>query len=85
MHAPLTIQHRWYTSVLLGHYAYYGRPQNFPALNTFRQKVLRTWRTCLRRRSQTTRRLSWQTFAGLLMRFHLPTPRITHPWTTRAA
>ena len=85
MHAPLTIQHRWYTSVLLGHYAYYGRPQNFPALNTFRQEVLRTWLTCLRRRSQTTRRLSWQTFAGLLVRFPLPTPRITHPWTTRAA
>ena len=33
MHVPLAVQHRWYTSVLLGHYGYYGRPQNFPALD----------------------------------------------------
>jgi RNA-directed DNA polymerase len=55
MHVPLAVQHRWYTSVLLGHYGYYGRPQNFPALIAFRQGVLRIWLTCLRRRSQKTR------------------------------
>jgi len=85
MHVPLAVQHRWYTSVLLGHYGYYGRPQNFPALTAFRQEVLRIWLTCLRRRSQKTRRMSWQTFAALLTSFPLPTPRITHPWTVRAA
>jgi RNA-directed DNA polymerase len=85
MHAPLTVQHRWYTSVLLGHYGYYGRPQNFPALTAFRQELLRIWLSCLRRRSQKTRRMSWQTFAALLVRFPLPTPRITHPWAVRAA
>jgi len=85
MHVPLAVQHRWYTSVLLGHYGYYGRPQNFPALIAFRQEVLRIWLTCLRRRSQKTRRMSWQTFAALLTSFPLPTPRITHPWTVRAA
>ena len=74
MHVPLAVQHRWYTSVLLGHYGYYGRPQNFPALIAFRQEVLRIWLTCLRRRSQKTRRMSWQTFAALLTSFPLPTP-----------
>jgi hypothetical protein len=69
MHVPLAVQHRWYTSVLLGHYGYYGRPQNFPALTAFRQEVLRIWLTCLRRRSQKTRRMSWQTFAALLTSF----------------
>jgi len=85
MHAPLTVQHRWYTSVLLGHYGYYGRPQNFPALHAFRQEMIRIWLTCLRRRSQKSRRMSWQMFGAVLDRFPLPTPRITHPWTVRAA
>jgi hypothetical protein len=85
MHVPLSVQHRWYTSVLLGHYGYYGRPQNFPALHAFRQEMIRIWLTCLRRRSQKSRRMSWQTFADVLNRFPLPTPRITHPWTVRAA
>jgi RNA-directed DNA polymerase len=85
MHAPLTVQHRWYTSVLLGYYGYYGRPQNFPALNAFCRELLRIWLHCLRRRSQKTRRMSWPTFAALQMRFPLPTPRITHPWPVRAA
>ena len=64
MHVPLSVQHRWYTSVLLGHYGYYGRPQNFPALIAFRQEMIRIWLTCLRRRSQKSRRMSWQTYRG---------------------
>ena len=30
MHAPLAEQHRWYASVLRGHYGYYGLPHNCP-------------------------------------------------------
>jgi hypothetical protein len=74
MHVPLSVQHRWYTSVLLGHYGYYGRPQNFPALHAFRQEMIRIWLTCLRRRSQKSRRMSWQMFGAVLDRFPLPTP-----------
>jgi len=85
MHVPLSVQHRWYTSVLLGYYGYYGRPQNFPALHALRQEMIRIWLTCLRRRSQKSRRMSWQTFADVLNRLPLPTPRITHLWTVRAA
>jgi hypothetical protein len=84
-HVPLSVQHRWYTSVLLGYYGYYGRPQNLPALHALRQEMIRIWLTCLRRRSQKSRRMSWQTFADVVNRFPLPTPRITHPWTVRAA
>ena len=29
MHAPLAEQHRWYASVLRGHYGYYGMPHNW--------------------------------------------------------
>ena len=34
MHAPLATQHEWFAAVLRGHYGYYGRPHNYPALNT---------------------------------------------------
>ena len=33
MHAPLAEQHRWYASVLRGHYGYFGMPHNWRALN----------------------------------------------------
>ena len=85
MHAPMAVQQRWYASVLRGHYGYYGRPNNYPALNAFREELLRIWFTCLQRRSQRNRRMSWQAFSAMLMRFPLPTPRITHPWTARTA
>ena len=38
MHAPLAEQHRWYASVLRGHYGYFGMPHNWRALNGFRQR-----------------------------------------------
>ncbi len=52
MHAPLAEQHRWYSSILRGHYGYFGMPHNWRALSGFRQEVRRIWFTCLRRRSQ---------------------------------
>jgi RNA-directed DNA polymerase len=85
IHAPLAAQHRWYVSVLLGHYGYYGRPHNYPALSGFRQLIRRLWLCCLRRRSQKSRRMGWDEFEALTARFPLPPPRITRPWTTRPA
>ncbi len=85
MHAPLAEQHRWYASILRGHYGYYGMPHNYRALSGFRQTVRRIWFTCLRRRSQKSRRMGWDVFEALTERFPLPTPRITHPWTARTA
>ena len=85
MHKPLAEQHRWYASILRGHYGYYGLPHNFRALSAFRQEVRRTWFRCLRKRSQKARKLTWAAFTAMLERFPLPLPRITHPWTARTA
>jgi RNA-directed DNA polymerase len=85
MHRPLAEQHRWYASVLRGHYGYYGMPHNYRALSGFQQAVRRIWLTCLRRRSQKSRTMGWEMFEALVARFPLPTPRITHPWAARRA
>jgi len=55
MHAPLAEQHHWYSSVLRGHYGYFGMPHNWRSLNGFRQEVRRIWFNCLRRRRQKNR------------------------------
>jgi len=85
MHAPLAEQHRWYSSILRGHYGYFGMPHNWRALNGFRQEVRRIWFNCLRRRSQKNRRRGWDWFEALTACRPLPQPRITHPWTPSAA
>jgi group II intron reverse transcriptase/maturase len=83
MHRPLAEQHHWYASILRGHYGYYGMPHNYRALSGFQQAVRRIWLTCLRRRSQKSRTMGWDTFEALIARFPLPKPRITHPWAAR--
>jgi RNA-directed DNA polymerase len=85
MHAPLAKQQQWLASVLRGHYGYYGVPHNWRALSGFHREVRRIWITCLRRRSQKNRRMSWDQFQALLERFPLPLPRITHPWVAGVA
>ena len=83
--ALLVEQHRWYCSVLRGHYGYYGMPHNWRSLNGFLQDVRRIWFNCLRRRSQKNRRMGWDWFEDVTARLPLPQPRITHPWTPRTA
>jgi group II intron reverse transcriptase/maturase len=88
MHQPLVEQHRWYSSVLrghYGHYGYFGLPHNWRSLNAFLQDVRRIWFHCLRRRSQKNRRMGWDWFGALTACLPLPQPRIMHPWTPRAA
>lgn len=80
MHAPLEVQYRWFSRVLHGHYAYYGRPHNIRSLGTFLQGVRFIWLRLLRRRSQTMRHLRWSMFAEMTKHFTLPQPRIMHPW-----
>ena len=79
-HEPVREQHRWLCQVLRGHFAYFGLPSNFRALQGFSYHVRRIWFRALYRRSQ--RRLTWAGFAELLLRFPLPQPRITHPCST---
>jgi hypothetical protein len=77
MHAPIGRQHDWLSSVLRGHYAYYGLRSNISCLETFYQEVRRIWFRALHRRSQ--RGLSWAAYGRLLERFPLPTPSIRAP------
>jgi group II intron reverse transcriptase/maturase len=77
-HDPPADQLRWLTSVLRGHYNYYGVPGNFAALASFRRHVRHSWHCGLQRRSQ---RAAWtakkrETFDT---KYPLPMPRITHP------
>jgi RNA-directed DNA polymerase len=75
---PIPLQGRWLASVLRGHVAYYGVPNNIKALDTFRTAVTHRWYRSLRRQSQRTR-LNWTRMDCLATRW-LPPVRIVHPW-----
>jgi RNA-directed DNA polymerase len=79
MHQPVGRQRDWLSSVLRGHYAYYGVTGNSRALCSFAFEVGRIWHTVLKRRSQKSG-LTWQRFNHLRHLFPLPTPRITRSW-----
>src|SRR4051812_36965778 len=79
MHAPLAEQHRWLSSVLRGHYGYYGMPPNYPALSASPQEARRLWTRTPRRRSKKPRRLNGDALKAVFARFPLPLPRIPHP------
>ena len=57
MHRPLAEQHRWYASILHGHFGYFGMPHGWRALSGFLREVRRLRFTCLKRRSQKKRRM----------------------------
>jgi RNA-directed DNA polymerase len=75
---PIPDQARWLASVLRGHCNYYAVPDNYEAINAFRQLIIRHWLKALRRRSQRTR-LTWERMYPLAERW-LPTVQILHPW-----
>ncbi len=77
-HQKLAYQRRWVSSVLRGHYQYYGVPRNIQALRVFHHEILWHWWRALRRRSQK-HNLPWKRFCRLA-RPRLPQPRITHPY-----
>ncbi len=76
MHDPVPEVAQWLSSVLRGHYQYYGVPFNARTQGTFRRQVIRLWFRALRRRSHKTR-LTWDRM-DRLQRW-LPQPRIVHP------
>ena len=75
---PIPAQGRWLASVLRGHVAYYGVPNNAQALNAFRTAITQRWYRSLRRRGQR-RRLNWHRMDALANRWLAPA-RIVHPW-----
>ncbi len=78
MHLPIPEQGDWLASILTGHYRYYAVPDNSAALRSFRDAVIRHWRTTLKRRSQNGY-MTWERTNRLAGRW-LPQPRILHPW-----
>jgi group II intron reverse transcriptase/maturase len=78
-HTPVVDQYAWLSSVLTGHYRYYGVPTNIRALAQFRERVLRMWHASLQRRSQRGR-WTWVQRVAFMERFPLPCARIFHPW-----
>jgi len=78
-HWSVVEQRKWLTSVLEGHYRYYGVPTNYAALNQYQRAVTRMWHRSLQRRSQ---RGGWTRtqMRDFESRFPLPSPRIHHPW-----
>jgi group II intron reverse transcriptase/maturase len=75
MHDGISVQHEWLSSVLRGHYRYYGVPGNFASMKVFLNEVKRIWLRSLRRRSQK-RPMSWKRFLEMLRKYPLPTPHI---------
>ena len=78
-HEPVPAQYAWLSSVLRGHYRYYGVPTNSRALQQFRERVRAGWHRQLQRRSQ---RATWDRpqRAAFDRRFPLPPSEIHHPW-----
>jgi group II intron reverse transcriptase/maturase len=80
-HDKVAEQYEYLSSVLNGHYRYYGVPTNYRALSQFRQTVTQMWHRSLQRRSQ---RAAWtrKKLEAFEERFPLPKPQIYHPWPT---
>ena len=79
MHSPVKDQWRWLSSVLRGHYAYYGLTGNYRAMKRFLQEVEAQWQRVLLRRSQKAKMFGPR-FFKLLRRFPLPGPTIINPY-----
>jgi group II intron reverse transcriptase/maturase len=81
-HHAVREQYAWLTSVLTGHYRYYGVPTNHRAMGSVREAVSWMWRRSLQRRSQRARwtRAKLDAFQ---IRFPLPRPRVLHPWPSK--
>jgi group II intron reverse transcriptase/maturase len=79
-HEDARVTHEWLSSVLRGHYEYFGVPTNERILERFRRHVGDAWLRQLRRRSQKASRWSVRKIQRFKKRFPLPKPMIRHPW-----
>jgi group II intron reverse transcriptase/maturase len=77
-HDPVAQTGEWLRSVVQGYFNYHAVPGNLESLGTFRERLIRLWRTQLRQRSQRTC-LTWDRLRQLAARW-LPVPRVLHPW-----
>ena len=80
MHDSILDQRSYLSSVLSGHYRYYGVPGNYDRLGAFHHHVIGLWRRSLSRRSQRGR-VTRERMNRLVR--ELPLPRICHPWPSK--
>lgn len=78
-HDPVKEQWRSLCRKLHGHYGFYGITFNMRSLNRFYERVKRSWRKWLNRRSRD-KDMPWDRFNRLLDRYPLPRPRIVHKY-----
>jgi group II intron reverse transcriptase/maturase len=81
-HEPVWWQHQQLIAKLLGHYGYYGFPDNKRCLDRVRYETERIWRKWLGRRNRLGV-MSWPRFGRLLKRYPLPRPK-RQPWLSAA-
>lgn len=77
-HKSIPEQHAALVRKLRGHFAYYGRPGNYDALQRVLRLVTKLWHKWLSRRSWKSY-LSWSAINQILSRHPLPQPRIRAP------
>ncbi len=76
-HKPLMEQHAHLSSMMRGHFAYYGMTGNSRRLRWYAWQVVRIWKKWLSRRGRDGRVL-WDRLNAFLKRFPLPRPKIIH-------
>src|SRR3974377_1751107 len=76
-HWSIRDQHRHLSSMMRGHFAYYGVGGNIRRLRGFAHQVGRIWRKWLSRRDRQSV-VTWTRFNELLKRHPLPSAKIAH-------
>ena len=78
-HRPVRDQHRHLSTMMRGHYAYYGVGGNGRRLRWFANKAVRIWQKWLSRRDRQSV-VRWARLNEILKRHPLPPVRIVHPY-----
>ena len=80
-HRPIPDQHRHLSSMMRGHFAYYGVGGNIRRLLWFAHQVARIWQKWLSRRDRRSV-VRWTRLAEILRQHPLPRAKIFHPYVT---
>ena len=78
-HEPIPEQGKWLRAVVQGHLNYFAVPDNYEAINAFCNDVHRAWLFALRRRSQKSRKVTWDRFKRIIAAW-IPKAKIKHPY-----
>ena len=78
-HCSIRDQHSHLSSMMRGHFAYYGIGGNSRRLRWFANQVMRIWQKWLSRRDRQNA-FQWTRFNEMLKRHPLPPPKIFHPY-----